>query len=68
MTNLFGRTKFFQFFLASALLLASGPAFAEKRVALVIGILIFDAVNAADLRQHIVFGDIGPERIRTAFF
>src|SRR5690242_6085524 len=37
MTNLFGRTKFFQFFLAAALLLASGPAFAEKRVALVIG-------------------------------
>jgi uncharacterized caspase-like protein len=37
MTNLFGRTKFFQFFVAAALLLASGPAFAEKRVALVIG-------------------------------
>jgi uncharacterized caspase-like protein len=37
MTNLFGRTKFYQFLLAAALLLASGPAFAEKRVALVIG-------------------------------
>src|SRR5436190_5681170 len=37
MTNLFGRTKFYQFFLAAALLLLSQPAFAEKRVALVIG-------------------------------
>ena len=37
MTTLFGRTKFYQLFLAAALLLAGGPAFAEKRVALVIG-------------------------------
>src|ERR1700741_4298021 len=37
MTNLFGRTKFYSFFLAAALLLAGGPALAEKRVALVIG-------------------------------
>jgi hypothetical protein len=37
MTNLFGRTKFYSLFLAAALLLAGGPAFAEKRVALVIG-------------------------------
>jgi uncharacterized caspase-like protein len=37
MTNLFGRTKFYSFCLAAALLLAGGPAFAEKRVALVIG-------------------------------
>src|SRR3954464_5755449 len=37
MTNLFGRTKFYQFFLAAALLLMCQPAFAEKRVALVIG-------------------------------
>ncbi|MBI5320706.1 caspase family protein [Bradyrhizobium sp.] len=37
MTNLFGRTKFYQFFLAAALLLTAGPALAEKRVALVIG-------------------------------
>ena len=37
MTNLFGRTKFYSFLLAAALLLAAGPAFAEKRVALVIG-------------------------------
>lgn len=38
MTNLFGRTKFYSFFLAAAMLLLVGdPAFAEKRVALVIG-------------------------------
>ena len=37
MTNLFGRMKFYQLFLAAAPLLASGPALAEKRVALVIG-------------------------------
>src|SRR3954465_637433 len=37
MTILFGRTKFYQFFLAAALLLMCQPAFAEKRVALVIG-------------------------------
>ena len=37
MTNLFGRSKFYSFFLAAALLLAGGPAFADKRVALVIG-------------------------------
>src|SRR5689334_3929699 len=37
MTNLFGRTKFYSLLLAAALLLAGGPAFAEKRVALVIG-------------------------------
>src|SRR5262245_35700003 len=37
MTNLFGRTKFYSLFLAAALLLVGGPAFAEKRVALVIG-------------------------------
>jgi len=37
MTNLFGRMKFYQFFLAAALLLVGEPAFAEKRVALVIG-------------------------------
>src|SRR3954470_5330009 len=37
MTNLFGRTKFYPFFLAAALLLVCQPAFAEKRVALVIG-------------------------------
>ena len=37
MTNLFGRTKFYSFFLAAALLLVAEPAFAEKRVALVIG-------------------------------
>src|SRR5512138_1905516 len=37
MTNLFGRTKFYQLFLAAALLLVAGPAFADKRVALVIG-------------------------------
>src|SRR5438105_8715649 len=37
MTNLFGRTKFYQFLLAAALLLVCQPAFAEKRVALVIG-------------------------------
>ena len=37
MTNFFGRTKFHQFFLAAALLLVCQPAFAEKRVALVIG-------------------------------
>src|SRR3954452_20041274 len=36
MTNLFGRTKFYQFFLAAALLLMCQPAFAEKRVALII--------------------------------
>jgi uncharacterized caspase-like protein len=36
MTNLFGR-KFYSFLLAAALLLAGGPALAEKRVALVIG-------------------------------
>lgn len=36
MTNLFG-LKFHSFFLAAALLVAGGPAFAEKRVALVIG-------------------------------
>ena len=37
MTNLFGRTKFYSLLLAAALLFAGGPAFAEKRVALVIG-------------------------------
>jgi len=37
MTNFFGRTKFYSFFLAAALLLVGQPAFAEKRVALVIG-------------------------------
>ena len=37
MTSLFGRTKFYSLFLATALLLTGGPAFAEKRVALVIG-------------------------------
>src|SRR5438105_9144728 len=37
MTNLFGRSKFYSLFLAAALLLAGGPAFADKRVALVIG-------------------------------
>src|SRR3954470_14370671 len=37
MTNLFGRTKFYPFFLAAALLLVCQPAFAEKRVALVLG-------------------------------
>jgi hypothetical protein len=37
MTNLFGRTKFYSLFLAAALLLAGGPALADKRVALVIG-------------------------------
>ncbi|MFO1110577.1 MAG: caspase family protein [Bradyrhizobium sp.] len=37
MTNLFGRSKFCSFLLAAALLLAAGPAFAEKRVALVMG-------------------------------
>ncbi len=37
MTNLFGRTRFYSFLLSAALLLAAGPAFAEKRVALVIG-------------------------------
>jgi hypothetical protein len=36
MTNLFG-TKFYQLFLAAALLLVAEPALAEKRVALVIG-------------------------------
>jgi len=37
MTNLFGLKTFHSFCLAAALLLAGGPAFAEKRVALVIG-------------------------------
>jgi uncharacterized caspase-like protein len=37
MTNLFARTKFYSFFLAAALLLVGEPAFADKRVALVIG-------------------------------
>src|SRR5262249_15566150 len=37
MTNLFGRTRFYSFLLAAALLVAGGPALAEKRVALVIG-------------------------------
>jgi hypothetical protein len=37
MTNLFGRTKFYSFCLAAALLLVEQPAFADKRVALVIG-------------------------------
>ena len=37
MTNLFGRTKFYSFCLAAALLLVGQPAFADKRVALVIG-------------------------------
>ena len=37
MTNLFGRTRFYSLFLAAALLLAGGPALADKRVALVIG-------------------------------
>jgi len=37
MTNLFGRTKFYSFFLAAAMLVVGDPAFAEKRVALVIG-------------------------------
>jgi uncharacterized caspase-like protein len=37
MTNFFGRTKFYSIFLAAALLLVGQPAFAEKRVALVIG-------------------------------
>src|SRR5262245_30083940 len=37
MTNLFGRTKFYSFCLAAVLLLMGEPAFADKRVALVIG-------------------------------
>src|SRR5262245_13412794 len=37
MTNLFGRTRFYSFCLAAALLLVGEPAFADKRVALVIG-------------------------------
>jgi uncharacterized caspase-like protein len=37
MTNLFGRAKFYSFCLAAALLLTGQPAFADKRVALVIG-------------------------------
>ena len=37
MTKLFGRPKFYSLLLAAALLVAGGPAFAEKRVALVIG-------------------------------
>jgi hypothetical protein len=37
MTNLFGRTKFYSFCLAALLLLVGEPAFADKRVALVIG-------------------------------
>src|SRR5262249_45036010 len=37
MTNLFGCTRFYSLFLAAALLLAGGPALADKRVALVIG-------------------------------
>ncbi len=37
MINLFGRSKFYSFLLSAALLLAAGPALAEKRVALVIG-------------------------------
>ena len=37
MTNLFGRTRFYSFCLAAALLLVGQPAFADKRVALVIG-------------------------------
>lgn len=37
MTNLFGRTKFYSFCLAAVLLLVGEPAFADKRVALVIG-------------------------------
>src|SRR5438128_2637251 len=37
MKNLFGRSEFYSFLLAAALLLAGGPALAEKRVALVIG-------------------------------
>ena len=41
MTNLFG-LKFHSFFLAAALLVAGGPAFAEKRVALVIGNADYD--------------------------
>src|SRR5258708_36759600 len=44
MTNLFGRTKFYQFFLAAALLLMCQPAFAEKRVALVIGNVTYQNV------------------------
>src|SRR4051812_9132493 len=37
MANLFGFSRFCQFFLAAALLLICQPAFADKRVALVIG-------------------------------
>src|SRR5438876_7781404 len=37
MTNLFGRTKFYSLCLAAVLLLVGEPAFADKRVALVIG-------------------------------
>src|SRR6201991_1313079 len=44
MTNLFGRTKIYSLFLAAALLLAGGPAFAEKRVALVIGNAVYQNV------------------------
>jgi uncharacterized caspase-like protein len=37
MTNLFGRSNFYSFWLAAVLLLVREPAFADKRVALVIG-------------------------------
>jgi caspase domain-containing protein len=66
MTNLFGRTKFYSLFLAAALLLAGGPALADKRVALVIGNSAYE--NAPKLTNPLNDGNTMAATLKGAGF
>lgn len=66
MTSLFGRSKFLQFFLAAALLLAAEPALAEKRVALVIGNAAYQ--NVPRLPNPVNDGNIIASTLKDAGF
>jgi Caspase domain len=66
MTNLFGRTKFYSLFLAAALLLAGGPALADKRVALVIGNSAYE--NAPKLTNPVNDGNTMAATLKGAGF
>ena len=66
MTNLFGRTKLYSLFLAAALLLAGGPALADKRVALVIGNSAYE--NAPKLTNPLNDGNTMAATLKGAGF
>src|SRR5262245_42960403 len=66
MTNLFGCSKFYSFLIAAALLLAGQPAFADKRVALVIGNAAYQ--NVARLPNPVNDGNTIAATLKNAGF